>query len=130
MSCNPAVGGLAKGQLVREIDALGGEMGYCTDMTGIQFRLLNRSKGPAVRSHRAQVDRQAYREYMTQTVCSQENLDVLEDEIVELVIKDDICQGVVTVSRETNLLGPALSKVAISGLFVSRETLRTTWAIS
>ena len=101
MSCNPAVGGLAKGQLVREIDALGGEMGYCTDMTGIQFRLLNRSKGPAVWSRRAQVDRKAYREFMTNTIGNQANLEIIEDEVVDLVIKGNICKGVVTVSRET-----------------------------
>ncbi|MCD6161260.1 MAG: tRNA uridine-5-carboxymethylaminomethyl(34) synthesis enzyme MnmG [candidate division Zixibacteria bacterium] len=101
MSCNPAVGGLAKGQLVREIDALGGEMGFCTDMTGIQFRILNRSKGPAVHSHRAQVDRKAYREYMIQTVMNQPNLEVIEDEVVGLIVKNRKCQGVLTVSRET-----------------------------
>lgn len=101
MSCNPAIGGLAKGQLVREIDALGGEMGYCTDMTGIQFRLLNRSKGPAVWSRRAQVGRRAYREFMTNTIGNQANLEIIEDEVVDLVIKGNICKGVVTVSRET-----------------------------
>src|SRR5512139_1439613 len=68
MSCNPAIGGLAKGQLVMEIDALGGEMGYATDMSGIQFRILNRSNGPAVQSHRAQCDRAAYATYMQQAV--------------------------------------------------------------
>jgi tRNA uridine 5-carboxymethylaminomethyl modification enzyme len=101
MSCNPAIGGLAKGQLVREIDALGGEMGYCTDMTGIQFRILNRSKGPAVWSHRAQADRAWYREFMTNTVNSQQKLEVIETEAVGLVIQNGICSGVVTVSRET-----------------------------
>jgi tRNA uridine 5-carboxymethylaminomethyl modification enzyme len=84
MSCNPAVGGVAKGQLVREIDALGGEMGLCTDETGIQFRMLNASKGPAVRSPRAQVDRHAYNCAMVRRVLDQERLTVLEDEVVEL----------------------------------------------
>ena len=101
MSCNPAVGGLAKGQLVREIDALGGEIGFCTDMTGIQFRILNRSKGPAVWSHRAQVDRKAYREYMTGTIMAQDNLEVIEDEAVNVIVEDGICRGVGLVSRET-----------------------------
>jgi tRNA uridine 5-carboxymethylaminomethyl modification enzyme len=101
MSCNPAIGGLAKGQLVREIDALGGEMGFCTDMTGIQFRILNRSKGPAVWSHRAQSDRIWYREFMTNTVNSQQKLEVIETEAVGLVIENGRCSGVYTVSRET-----------------------------
>ena len=101
MSCNPAVGGLAKGQLTREIDALGGEIGYCTDMTGIHCRILNRSKGPAVWSHRAQVDRQAYREFMIKTVESQAHLMIIEQEIVGLLIEGRICSGVVTVSHET-----------------------------
>lgn len=101
MSCNPAIGGLAKGQLVREIDALGGEMGYCADMTGIQFRILNRSKGPAVWSHRAQSDRSKYREFMTQTVNNQLKLGVIETEATGLIIQSGKCFGVVTVSRET-----------------------------
>ncbi len=101
MSCNPAVGGLAKGQLTREIDAIGGEIGYCTDMTGIQFRILNRSKGPAVWSHRAQVDRVAYRKFMIDTLEKQSNLDIIEDEGVGLIIEKKTCVGVVCVSRET-----------------------------
>ena len=101
MSCNPAIGGLAKGQLVREIDALGGEMGFCTDMTGIQFRILNRSKGPAVWSHRAQVDRKAYREFMQQTARNQRNLDIIEVEGTGIVVDGRKCVGITTVSRET-----------------------------
>ncbi|MHC4738748.1 MAG: tRNA uridine-5-carboxymethylaminomethyl(34) synthesis enzyme MnmG [Planctomycetota bacterium] len=78
MSCNPAVGGLGKGQIAREIDALGGLMGLATDATGIQFRLLNRSKGPAVQSPRAQVDRHKYAEWMRQTLEDTANLTIIE----------------------------------------------------
>src|SRR4030042_681908 len=74
MSCNPAIGGLAKGQLVREIDALGGEMARAIDATGIQFRRLNTKKGPAVRSRRAQADMAAYSGYMTAAVTGQPHL--------------------------------------------------------
>lgn len=101
MSCNPAVGGLAKGQLVREIDALGGEIGYCTDMTGIQFRILNRSKGAAVHSHRAQVDRQRFRQFMTDTINSQPKLSVIEGDACKLLIRNKVCYGVELVSHET-----------------------------
>ena len=75
MSCNPAIGGLAKGQLVREVDALGGEMALCTDQSGIQFRTLNLSKGPAVRSPRAQCDRKAYNRIMVGRVMALPNPD-------------------------------------------------------
>src|SRR5512136_2457509 len=78
MSCNPAVGGLAKGHLVKEIDALGGEMAKATDETGIQFSRLNETRGPAVRSSRAQVDRQEYRIRMRKTVANEENLTIKE----------------------------------------------------
>jgi tRNA uridine 5-carboxymethylaminomethyl modification enzyme len=87
MSCNPAIGGLAKGQLVRELDALGGEMGLCTDATGIQFRILNASKGPAVRSPRAQVDRFAYGEEMARRVLATHGLDVVEGEAAGLIVE-------------------------------------------
>lgn len=87
MSCNPAVGGLGKGQLVRELDALGGEMGLCTDAVGIQFRMLNRSKGPAVRAPRAQVDREAYNREMVRRVRAVEGLSVLEGEVVDLLTR-------------------------------------------
>ncbi len=84
MSCNPAIGGLAKGQLVKELDALGGEMGLAIDRTGIQFRRLNLSKGPAVWSSRAQADRIAYRDYMRQVVHNSENIEVIEDAVVSI----------------------------------------------
>lgn len=89
MSCNPAIGGLAKGQLVREVDALGGEMGVVTDQTGIQFRMLNTSKGPAVRSPRAQCDRDGYNRVMAKRVLGYENVTVLAGEVVDLVASAD-----------------------------------------
>src|ERR671934_2781658 len=82
MSCNPAVGGVAKGQIVREIDALGGEMGKCTDASGIQFRMLNRAKGPAMHSPRAQADKKLYQFTMKHTVERTPNL-TLRQETVE-----------------------------------------------
>src|SRR5437016_2459616 len=86
MSCNPAVGGIAKGHLVREVDALGGIMGEVTDAVGIQFRLLNTSRGPAVWSPRAQCDKQQYRVKMRQVLESQPNLIVKQAEVAELIL--------------------------------------------
>src|SRR5438132_5866693 len=85
MSCNPAIGGVAKGQIVREIDALGGEMGKVIDETGIQFRMLNRTKGPAMHSPRAQADKKQYQLAMKLRVEAQENL-TLRQEIVERIL--------------------------------------------
>ncbi len=95
-SCNPAIGGLAKGHLVREVDALGGEMGLCTDATGIQFRTLNASKGPAVRGTRAQIDMDNYREYMRTVVLNTDNLDVKQEIADGLIIEDGQVKGVTT----------------------------------
>ncbi len=89
MSCNPAIGGIAKGHLVREVDALGGIMGEITDAVGIQFRLLNTSRGPAVWSPRAQCDKQAYRLKMRELLESQVNLKIKQAEVAELIVKDD-----------------------------------------
>ncbi len=88
MSCNPAIGGLAKGQMVREIDALGGEMAINTDVTGIQFRLLNESKGPAVQSPRAQCDKKAYQFRLKHTLELQPNLQVFQATVTGLIFKD------------------------------------------
>ncbi len=95
-SCNPAIGGLAKGHLVREVDALGGEMGLCTDATGIQFRTLNASKGPAVRGTRAQIDMDDYREYMRTVVLNTDNLDVKQEIADGLIVEDGEVKGVTT----------------------------------
>src|SRR6476660_8423484 len=88
MSCNPAIGGIAKGHLVREVDALGGIMGENTDAVGIQFRLLNTSRGPAVWSPRAQCDKQAYRLKMREMLESQPNLKIKQAEVADLIIED------------------------------------------
>jgi tRNA uridine 5-carboxymethylaminomethyl modification enzyme len=94
MACNPAIGGLAKGQLVREIDALGGEMGRAIDDTGIQFRMLNTGKGPAVRSPRAQADKSAYRLRMLDALLSQPKITLVESRVEELVVEDARVKGV------------------------------------
>ena len=87
MSCNPAVGGIAKGHLVREVDALGGIMGEVIDATGIQFRLLNTSRGPAVWSPRAQADKRRYRSRMRQVLESEPNLRIKQAEVVEILLE-------------------------------------------
>ena len=96
MSCNPAVGGIAKGQIVREIDALGGQMGQITDRSAIQFRMLNRSKGPAMWSPRSQSDRKRFIEEWITTLSSTENLHIWQDVVCELLIKDYAVCGVKT----------------------------------
>jgi tRNA uridine 5-carboxymethylaminomethyl modification enzyme len=101
MSCNPAIGGLAKGHLVKEIDALGGEMAKATDETGIQFRQLNTGKGPAVRSSRAQVDRQAYRLRMKRAVEQQKDLFIKQATVEEILVDKDRMVGVKTHLNET-----------------------------
>src|SRR5215467_10536480 len=98
MSCNPAIGGLAKGHLAREIDALGGEMGKTTDMTGLQFRMLNRKKGPAVWAPRAQCDKKAY-QFRLKWICEREpNLDLRQGQCLRLLHEESKVRGI-----ETNL---------------------------
>ena len=115
MPCNPAIGGIAKGQLVREIDALGGEMGRCIDRTGIQFKMLNRSKGPAVHSPRAQADRIMYQYDMKRVCEEQENLALKQITVDDLVVRDGAVYGIV------NSLGEEISAHAVimcSGTFL------------
>ncbi len=96
MSCNPSIGGLGKGHLVREIDALGGEMAKCIDQTGIQFKMLNRSKGPAVQGNRAQADKQVYRLQMKATLERQQRLEIKQATVERLLIQDGRIVGIMT----------------------------------
>ena len=95
MSCNPAIGGLGKGHLVREIDALDGVMGLVTDKSGIQFRLLNRSRGPAVRGPRTQSDRAIYKEHMQKTLLNYQNLTVIADPVIKFLFDKDTVVGII-----------------------------------
>ncbi len=115
MSCNPAIGGLAKGQIVREIDALGGEMARATDATGIQFRWLNTSKGPAVRSPRAQCDKLAYEKYMQDVLLDTPNLTVIEDTIEEIRREEGRVTGAIGRSGEVY---PARAIIITTGTFL------------
>lgn len=115
MSCNPAIGGLAKGHLAREVDALGGEMGKATDMTGLQFRMLNTKKGPAVWAPRAQCDKKAY-QFRLKWVCESEpNLDVKQGQSSKILNKDGIAYGVET-TLEVQYLGHSV--VITTGTFL------------
>ncbi|HPJ37475.1 MAG TPA: tRNA uridine-5-carboxymethylaminomethyl(34) synthesis enzyme MnmG [Spirochaetota bacterium] len=100
MSCNPAIGGLAKGHLVREIDAMGGEMGKTIDATGIHFKMLNMSKGPAVWAPRAQADKKAYQFRMKEVMEKQKNLTIIQDIAASLISEHNTMQGVITVRQQ------------------------------
>ena len=115
MPCNPAIGGTAKGHLVREIDALGGEMARAADAACIQYRMLNRGKGPAVHSLRAQADRVKYRSYMKQALERQENLRLMQDEIVSIETENGAVSAVVTAIGARH---PAKAVIVASGTFL------------
>ena len=116
LSCNPAIGGLAKGQLVKEIDALGGWMARATDASAIQFRLLNTKKGPAVRSSRAQADRQAYRSYMKSVIEGEANLEIKEGLIERIIVKNGRVEGLKTSLKELYL---AKTVIISTGTFLN-----------
>ncbi len=116
MSCNPAIGGLGKGHLVREIDALDGLMAKVIDKAGIQFRMLNSSKGPAVRGPRAQADRELYRKYMLEALREQQNLQIIEAAVEGLVFDDNAVKGVVLAD---NTVFKAKAVVLTSGTFLN-----------
>lgn len=126
MSCNPAIGGVGKGQLVKEIDALGGEMGLAADRTGIQFRQLNASKGQAVRSSRCQSDRQQYKLYMQAVVRQQPNLSVKEDKVREIIIESGRVKAITTADGST--IGTR-SLVITTGTFLNGRIHRGTQII-
>ena len=115
MSCNPAIGGLAKGHIVREIDAMGGAMGLNADATGIQFRMLNRTKGPAVRAPRAQCDKKAYQFRMKAILESAENLDLKQGTVSRILVEDGKVVGVET---DLGLKIATRSVVVTSGTFL------------
>jgi tRNA uridine 5-carboxymethylaminomethyl modification enzyme len=116
MSCNPAIGGLGKGHLVREIDALGGEMARAIDSCGIQFRMLNRSKGPAVWSPRAQADKELYAAYMQERLREQDGLDLIEGKISDLrVVKKRVVSAICADGREL----PCASALLANGTFLN-----------
>jgi len=116
MSCNPAIGGIAKGIVVREIDALGGEMGKAIDHTGIQFKMLNTRKGKAVWSPRAQADKKLYREYMKRVCETQENLHIKQDEVVDIIVEND---RVVAVKTKLGLEYRVKVVVVATGTFLN-----------
>lgn len=115
MSCNPAIGGIGKGHLVREIDALGGIMASAADHAGIHIRTLNGRKGPAVRATRSQADRQLYRSYIRQAVENQPGLRIFQQAVDDLIVEGDVCSGVVT---ETGLRFRATTVVLTVGTFL------------
>ncbi|MFN8771311.1 MAG: tRNA uridine-5-carboxymethylaminomethyl(34) synthesis enzyme MnmG [Neisseriaceae bacterium] len=115
MSCNPSIGGIGKGHLVKEVDALGGVMALATDYSGIQFRILNASKGPAVRATRAQADRILYKAFIRKALENQPNLTLFQQSVDDLVIENDVVTGVIT---QTGIVFKAKSVVLTNGTFL------------
>jgi len=115
MSCNPAIGGIGKSHLVKEVDALGGAMAKAVDLAGIQFRVLNASKGPAVRATRAQADRVLYKAAIRQILEQQENLDLFQQGVDDLLIESDEIRGVIT---QMGLVFRAPKVVLTTGTFL------------
>jgi len=115
MSCNPAIGGLAKGQIVREVDALGGLMGLAIDATGIQFRMLNRSKGPAVQSPRAQADRQKYQDFMRETLEATCNLTIIETIATQIITEN---KKVRAIACKDGSVYPTKTVIVTTGTFL------------
>ena len=115
MSCNPAIGGIGKSHLVKEVDALGGVMAHATDLAGIQFRILNARKGPAVRATRAQADRTLYKNAIRNLLENQENLNIFQQSVDDLIINNEIVEGVVT---QMGLKFYASSVVLTAGTFL------------
>ncbi|TDL87163.1 tRNA uridine-5-carboxymethylaminomethyl(34) synthesis enzyme MnmG [Vibrio vulnificus] len=120
MPCNPSVGGPAKGIVVREIDALGGEMGRNIDKTHIQMRMLNTAKGPAVRALRAQADKFLYQQEMKKTIEDQENLTLIQGMVEELIVENDVCTGVIT---KTGAVYRAKTVVITTGTYLRGEII-------
>jgi len=126
MSCNPAVGGIAKGHLVREVDALGGIMGEVTDAVGIQFRLLNTSRGPAVWSPRAQCDKQAYRLKMREVLESQPNLKIKQAEVADLIVEPSLVVGRSSLANTEDRRQPSVINQPKSGIDITENRELTT----
>ena len=114
--CNPSIGGIGKSHLVKEIDALGGAMAHAADLAGIQFRVLNASKGFAVRATRAQTDRELYKKTIQAILFSQKSLNILEDAVDELILENDFVKGIVTASGEKIL---STTVVLAAGTFLN-----------
>ncbi|HLX55016.1 MAG TPA: FAD-dependent oxidoreductase, partial [Aquella sp.] len=115
MSCNPSIGGIGKGHLVKEIDALGGIMAIAADHAGIQFRILNSSKGPAVRATRAQADRLLYKAYIRHALENQSHLTLFQQAVDDLIIENDKVTGVIT---QSGIVFKAKAVVLTSGTFL------------
>ena len=120
MPCNPSVGGPAKGIVVREIDALGGEMGKNIDKTHIQMRMLNTGKGPAVRALSAQADKVSYQHEMKKTIENEPNLTLIQGMVEQLIVEDGVCKGVVT---KTGAIYRAKTVVITTGTYLRGEII-------